>query len=249
MAQKGAAADSKFQEAARLRAESEQDRRVVQGLQLLNKQWDDDVFRQVAKGLNMTEDEIEATLLSTRTPNPAPSSNGSPAQGTQGTQGGNQWGPPPKQTPVGFSMLDDELKAAMAEVTQTVLWERDIQNSLAKDEVLGYNIKEKGSAAADKLAGLAKGIIRRRLLENPQAGSNRTQLINETVAELRTLVNDVGTLTKPIPPSGLGPAPMSGRTESYPTTRPKRVEAISGDHADFIADTIGYKLAQGLKRP
>lgn len=242
LAQKGAAADGKFQDAARMRAEAEDATRVVQGLQLLNQKWDDDVFRQVAKGLHMSEDEIEATLESVRTPaNPSP--NGNPGNIGRGQA------PAPANSPVGFNQLDDELKTALAEVTQTVLWERDIQNSLVKDEVLGYNIKEKGSAAADKLSGLAKGIIRRRLLENPQAGSNRTQLINETVAELRTLVKDVGTLTNPIPPSGLGPAPMSGRTEIYPTQKPKRPEAISGDHADFIADTIGYKLAQGLKRP
>lgn len=242
LAQKGVASDSRFQEAARMKREAEKALTLQRGLKALNEGWDEDVFRSVAEGLDMAPDAIEATIRSMQQEqNPAPAAPVARPAPPAGTIGAN---PAPQPRAINFDLLDPELKEVILGVVSEN-WDRDVQNSLAKDPVIGYNTKKPGQQ--EVLLRQAKGIVRRRILEDASAGRDRTRLLGDMISELRTLVQDFGTLAQPTPPSGLGPAPSAGRSEVYPTQKPKRVDVTDSGYSDNIADTIGFKLAKALR--
>lgn len=237
-AQKGASADERFQDAAKLKQEAQRDRddaaramKIVSALENFEKTGNPQDFRTAASELGVDQAQIEATLKELQ----AAGGNNQPPQ--------NQ--PPPKPQPVGFAGLDDELKSTFKEVVGKI-WDEDIKKGLASDKVLMYTVRKGGDQEA-KLIDLTKKIIRRRVLEDPQSASNRARSISEAIQEARSLVTDIGTLTQPEPPPGFGPAPPTGSPELYPKTEPKRIESTQAGFSDFIGNKILWALTKAGK--
>ncbi len=245
-AQKGAAADERFQEAAKVRAEAaatkaeaEKAMKIVHDLQALNSapELDEVGFRNLAKDLGVKDEAIEQMLAELQEESEPVKKKEKVVAKTN-----NQL-----PQPVGYKGLDPELQSFFKEVMGKI-WDEDVRKSLDTDQVLKYNIEKGGPEARNVLLDSTRDVIRRRVLEDPASASDRTRLINEAIQEVRSTVKKFGILNKPDVPPGFGPAPLTGSHTLYPKTEPKRVDASQAGHADFIADKIAWFLKNGPRK-
>lgn len=226
-AQKGIAADARFQEAARIREEAARDQKLAQSIRQLRKGFDEDTFREVATGVGMTAEEIEATIAELTGQSKTPA-----AANPQGV--GNP--SPPRK--VKFSELDKELQDWMVE-EEKQRQERDLRKAIESDQVLGYHTGKRPDSMKS-LLDLGKKVLRRRVAETGGQVASKARLIEEVVGEIRSTLTEFGTILGSTPTTGLGPATSNDGSDIYPTKLPDRVSVVSPEYEENLSTRLSY---------
>ena len=231
LAQKGASADTRYQEAAKIKREAEKAVEFLEGLKSLRDGFDEGTFRRVAAELGMDKDAVEEMVVSaTADQDPPPGKRGKVKVADEGPRN------------VRFGDLDSELKSVFVDITKD-RQEMALRMALEKDEVLGYTVKKRPETLA-KLMAHAQKVFRRRIAETPPT-ADRTRLVEDTISEVRADLKELGTLYNPTPPTGLGPAPRGDSPDFYPKKKPDRVKATEPGYEDRITKLIGHFVQAG----
>lgn len=236
LAQKGAAADERFQEAARMRQEAESALAVVDNLKSLSSDWNEEAFRKVAQGLGMNAADTEEAIAAARA-NASTTGRNDADPGVRQTV--NPSTPPKKVT---YGDLDPTIQRELVDLAQS-RQEKLIQAALEKDEVLKYDVNsspQRRKAIADQALKLYRGRV---IAAGGRVGDG-AQVLQEVLQDMRQFREVFGTPEHPTPGPGLGPAPTGGRSDIYPTTEPKRVSVTDPGFEDYVSKKLAFEIAK-----
>lgn len=239
-AQKGLAADQRFQEAAKMVKEAE---RGKQFEVLLTKmqQGDENAFRELGKLTNLPSGDVENAIQTYFR-----------SIGETDTEE-EEWDdeepvatPAAAPTEIGFQHFSQEVKDNLL-ASELDRQDRLIEKALDKDEVIGYYMKDR--AWTDEQRNAIRNAVRIQVQGRLKAGERfglNGDILNDILPPIRNMLKAVGATKRNVPQVGLGPALGLPSDDVYPTKMPERVSSSDQtEFEDFITRRLAFELAQG----
>lgn len=236
MATKAGGADSVFQKAATMRKSAE-DALALQDL-IQRAQTDNDAYRELARQMGHSEEDIEATLKFAAAQ--AGTSDGSGGSGTAGD--GKTTPPPPALTAQQEADIEMGRQAALNQERERLFGE--MKNALDRDPILGQD-KVKDAGVREELLVMVKAAVTSAVAQGTAYGPD---LLSSVVQQMRTSAKRLGILDeKKGPPAvdpvaalakegvGLGPSDSPAVQAVREGKLPLRVPVTDPKYADTFA--------------
>lgn len=270
LAQKGASADERFQDAAAQAKENADAISFKADMDLVAETADISAFRRAGAALGLTGDETEEAARIVFEQMGESMENELPFPNEQDSQHVSE---PPRGGNVNaaqkLAILEAEIVKMKGQLASRVTTYKDldlglqtaildveearagkiIQKALDSDQVLAYYMNsydDKGRAAVRSLINeKVKG--RLDASEDGNLGDG-ARILQEVIPEVRDLLAATGTPNRSIPQMGLGPAPGGQGAEIYPTKEPEYVPSTESGFEEHIAETLrhnAFKAGQG----
>lgn len=259
-AQKGAAADERFQDAAEQRKEAESAIRLKEDFDRLKETGDINAFRRIGAEMGLPGDQVEeAARMVYEGVEEGEGDSDDENQywdKSEGSGRGAERGADSRQLlaqvkaelenrpPVGYDNLSEEVQTALLHVESERINEI-VQKALDKDDVIRYYRNSYDERGKEAIRSMVDEKIRGRLDSSDGQFGDGTQILREVVPEVRTLLEAIGTPSRTTPQMGLGPAPGGTGNQVYPTKPPEHVPSTETGFEDHIAQTIAYNAAKG----
>lgn len=250
-AQKGTAAEARFQEAALAKKEASDALEIRGHLEKVLKEGDTDAFRAIGEKVGMSSAEIEEGVKAML----AAGGDEDEDQGKEEPKGkGGEKGSltledvqklladrDGKKAKVSFADLADDVQSELVG-TAVGRINRKITEALDTDEEIRYYMRGKTEEEAKVFRQLVDGEIKGRLNETKQSFGDGTQVLAHVLPKVKTYLKAFGTpSTSPV---GLGPNPGGGELNVYPQKEPEHVSSTSFDFDQHILETIAFNQVQ-----
>jgi hypothetical protein len=258
LAQKGAAADEKFQDAATQRKEAESAIQLKDDFEILKETGDINAFRRIGAQMGLPGDQVEeAARIVYEGVNP----DGDPddenrhwdKQEARGRGAGtpvdaekllSQIKAEVEGHQVGYDNLSDDVKTALLHVEEKRIHEI-VEKALDTDEVIRYYMNSYEDRGKEAIRTMVDEKIRGRLDDSDGQFGDGARILREVIPEVRTHLEAIGTPSRTTPQMGLGPAPGGTGNQVYPTKPPDHVPSTETGFEDHITQTLAHNLGKG----
>lgn len=257
-AQKGMAADQKFQEAATQTKENAQAIAAFADMKLLAETGDIGAFRRAGAAWGMSGDQVEsaAQIVYENTEEGSGESGESDENevfrqddARRGGSGKN-WAAELAQVKASIDnkqvSLDDlspDLQDALVNVEQVRIREI-VQKSLDSDQTLRYYMDSYDAKGQEAIRGMVNDKIRGRLDASDGRFGDGAQIMQEVLPEVKNLLNAIGTPERTTPQLGLGPSPSGQGPDIYPMKKPDHVASSEAGFEEHIGQAIAHNVRQ-----
>lgn len=257
LAQKGAAADEKFQDAATQRKEAEAAIQLKDDFEILKETGDINAFRRIGAQMGLPGDQVEEAA---RIVYEGVSQEEDPDDENRHwdkREAGRGAGPPVdgekllaqikaemEGREVGYDNLSEDVKTALLHVEEKRINEI-VEKALDTDEVIRYYMNSYDDRGKEAIRLMVDEKIRGRLDSSDGSFGDGARILREVVPEVRTHLEAVGTPSRTTPQMGLGPAPGGTGNQVYPTKPPDHVPSTETGFEDHITQTLAHNLAKG----
>jgi hypothetical protein len=241
LAQKGEAAEKRFQEAATIKKEAEAAMAVRDdvGKMLAG---DPDAFRRLGKTFDLPSEEVEAALLQREA-----GSEGGHSQKGKGEKGSEGISPEEfnqtiealRRREVSFQNLPKEVRQVLVGVV-TDQTEKIIERGVDKDEKLAYYMKGADENGKQAILSLVKDKVRGRIKSSGQILSEGASELSEALTEVGDLLGKLrpSTPSRSTPPLGIGPSPGGTENDLHPRKDPDHVPSTDPEFESHILDLM-----------
>lgn len=257
-AQKGAAADEKFQEAAEQRKSAATALQLQEDFETLKETGDINAFRRIGASMGLPGDQVEEAA---RIVYEGVNQEGDPDDENRhwDNQEARSRGAGPQvdaekllsqvkaemeNRQVGYDNLSEDVRTALLHVEEKRI-DEIVQKALDTDEVIRYYMNSYEDRGKDAIRQMVDEKIRGRLDSSDGQFGDGARILREVVPEVRTHLEAVGTPSRTTPQMGLGPAPGGTGNQVYPTKPPDHVPSTETGFEDHIGQTIAYNIAKG----
>jgi hypothetical protein len=237
-AQKGQAAEERFQAAAKEAKENAAAIASHEDLRAVIMEGDIDALRRIGVAHGIPEDEIER--IAARSMGGEKESDENvveqydreiQGQGTRSREG--------EPGPVSYDRLAPDIQRALRNVEQGRM-EKIVREAIDSDKDLAYNIGRHSTEGQSAIRAMVDEKIRGRLASYGGDFGDGTHILAEILPEVKAHLQALG-----IPgargPVGLGQSPGGGDTEVYPRKKPDHVSSQEGDAFEQnILETLAY---------
>jgi len=259
-AQKGAAADEKFQEAAEQRKGAETALRLQADFDLLKETGDINAFRRIGASMGLPGDQVEEAariVYEGVGPDGDPDDENQYWDKQEGTGGRPQAGgrvdgrqllsqvkAELEGHQVGYDNLSDDVRTALLHVEERRISEI-VEKALDTDEVIRYYMNSYEDRGKEAIRQMVDEKIRGRLDDSDGQFGDGARILREVIPEVRTHLEAIGTPSRTTPQMGLGPAPGGTGNQVYPTKPPDHVPSTETGFEDSITQTIAHHMQKG----
>lgn len=241
-AQKGQAAEEKFQEAAQERKGNARATAIEEDLQIVIDGGEDaaDAFRRIGEAYKVPADHMEKLVAQSFGGNEESDEDvvdqySREIQGTRSRDGDKEV--------VSYDRLSPDVQRALRKVEQGRM-EEIVRKTLDKDENLSYNIGQHTPEGQRAIRQYVDEKIRGRLAAYGGDFGDGSRILAEVLPEVREHLQALGT-PGTRGSMGLGPSPGGGDTEVYPKQKPDHVSSTEGDaYEQNILETMAYHQAR-----
>ncbi len=244
MAQRGAAADQKFQEASIKMKEAEAALSLQADLRALGEDGSDDAFRRLGRASGMTEAQVEDVIAANGHRRPQESSDdedddvnidGPTAVDLQNAV--DQM----RNRKLGFSQLTPDLQKVLVDVENNRI-EQIVTKTLDNDTKMQYHMSRLGDAGKAQAMNLIRDGISRQLDNSGSQFGDGAQILPVVFEQVSGLLDAFGTSNGTTPSiGGLGPAPGGSGAEVHRKEPPPYVSSANmPDFEDHITKQIAY---------
>jgi hypothetical protein len=238
LAQKGVAAEKRFQEAAQMRKEAERGVRVTELLKKVTEEHDLDSFRELCKESGLNEEQTEQAI----------------AVGWQEEGEEVDTGPEPDDTKgvlaelkksieasqrrkLKYDDLDTDLKRAFEDMESGRI-SKIVQNSLDKHPKIGYYMRTLDDKGQKAIRDMIHDGIQGRLDEVGGDFGDGSQVLPQVLSKVSERLEALGSPERTTPPTGLGPSPGVGTSGSLPEKAPEHVSSSEAGFEQHILEMI-----------
>jgi len=241
VAQKGLAADQKWQETAEKLKAAEADSRIVGDLKKV-LEGDASAYRRLAANFDIPGDQVEDVIRRMS----------GDAQGEDGDE--EDWEeydddprvPKRKQTvsetrKTGYKDFEPDVQRLLKRAERNRI-DEIVKESLDSDEELTYNMKALDDGGRKTVLELVRREIKGRLAETGDFGEG--EMLKDILPFVKQVVNGLGAARRG-PQLGLGPSPSGAPATAYPTREPDRVSSQDPGYEQYVLDSLAYHLTKG----
>lgn len=233
-AQKGLAANQRFQEASRMLEEAKAAKSVHEDLHRVLEEGDINAFRRVAESMGLDRSQVEeaADIVWQQI-------NGdTEEEEEEETPRGRQEAP----RKLSFGDLDEETQEVLVGVAADRI-NKSIKGALDNDEIIGYYLKQAGDKQRDAIVKMANREVKGRLTASGGNLKNIPGILKEVIPIVKETIEAFG-IERSTPQMGLGPAPAGG-PDVYPKQQPKYVSSRDSGFEQHILETLAFNLRNG----
>jgi hypothetical protein len=266
LAQKGAAADQKFQEvAAQLKAASK-DKVIVEDIRKMMQEGDIEAFRRVGAAFNIPGDQVEETAESIKDYLEIIEAGGNPDEPDDSGAGytGDDVGAQVAMTrrmsdleaavkqlstgEVKYGKLAPDVQRALR-IVEADRINKNIKSALDKDETIGYYMKVFDEAGQTAVRELVDTLVKTKLqAAGGDFGDDGAEIFKEVLPIVRKTVEGVAKAQRAIPPMGFGPSPGGGNdVEVYPRKKPQYIPSSKPGFEQNVLEEMAFHLASSGK--
>jgi len=227
MAQKGQAAEQRFQEAASLRKENAEAITLREDLKSVFDDGDADAFRRLGASMGVPLDQVEE--ITQRTFGEDNDDDGDVVESYERELESRNPSAshPAAPSVIDYSHLSPDVQRALREV-ETRRIEKIVNTALDSDEVVRYNMDRYDDKGQNAIRQFVDEKIRGRLDAHGGDFGDGTRILAEILPEIRDHLQALGTPNARNSMS-LGNAPGGSNADVYPTKKPDHVSSQSGD--------------------
>lgn len=243
LAQKGLAADQKWQEAASARKEAEPALAFQADFKKM-AEGDVEAYKRVCKAGGCSDQEIEEALQVWGSYGQGDDEGEEPIWDDGEDEDETSKGKTATPSQVGFGNLSEELQDVLLDA-EVVRQEKILGKALDKDEVIGYYMKKLDPERKAALVGGIRDQIKGRLKAGERFGRDG-KLLQEILPPIRNILKAAVGEQRSVPPVGLGPHYGGPSLDVHPSKKPER--ANSNDQTsfeDFVTQRLAWELSQG----
>jgi len=239
-AQKGLSAQEKFEQAAAKERELEGIRGREADMEAAIKHGDVDAFRRLGAAYGVPGNEVEAIVddlgLDQEDDDDWDDGEGDVLAEMQAAFPQNQGQRPQK---IDYNSLSPDLQRVMRLAERQRISDA-VKEALDKDEVLSYNLKRMSPEAQGAVQKLVNEKIQGRLGRYGGDFGDGSQILPDITAEVREIVEALGTTERTHGRVGLGASPGGGSGLGYPMKKPDHVSSSENSFDQHILDTLQY---------
>lgn len=264
LAQKAHGAESKFEEAARIRKESEGLAETYRRVLLAADAGDADAYAALLNAMGLPEEDKARRVAQYKQAWTSSASGAEKEAGDEEDDGGEEAPPAregkrgaPQRAPLALEQLPEEVQRLVQAVgnRETVeLLQRLEQETRAKDRNVVYEetwkevakdaglgkIVQKGGPRAEKLRRLSDTLIRGRIRDGERYGPETRESV---VKELRGLAEEFGSGPPAENPFlGVGPGPGIGHLEAQSDTPPERKPITDEGYGKSVLGRLAHRM-------
>jgi hypothetical protein len=261
LAQKGAAADHKFQEVAAQLKEAGRDKAIVEDLRKMMENGDMEAFRRVGAAFNIPGNQVEETAESIKDYLEIVQSDGEEDDEADPTQDvGAQTALARRLTDletalkqistgeVKYGKLAPDVQRALR-IVESERIDKNIRAALDKDETISYYMKVFDESGQQAVRKLVDTLVKTKLkAAGGDFGDDGAEIFKDVLPLVRETVEGVAKAQRAIPPMGFGPSPGGGNdVDVYPRKKPQYVPSGKPGFEQNILDEMAYHLANASK--
>jgi hypothetical protein len=222
-AQKGAAAQEKFQQAAETRKEAAKALSLQEDLEAVIQEGDPDAFRRLGASYGIPGDRVEEMLREFEDEG----DNDDPEESFQRESKQQQRQSQQALSGVDFNALSPDLQRIVLQAERDRI-DTIVDAALDKDELIAYNLSRQTPEGRAAIREYVDEKIRGRLPQYGDDFGDGARILADVLPEVKRHLQALGTPGQRTQ-VGLGPAPGGLGTEAYPTKRPEYVPSTEGD--------------------